>query len=224
MSHSQSGVFTSTSTKTTQNSDGTTVVVTNNLTGEVKTTFTPSKPMSAEPKVAPKVAPKPVRPKVAPEAAASAEVSAAGSHYKTLGVNPDATAEEIKKAYHKLSLKCHPDRNKSEKAGAEFHQVKKAYDVLSDSDKRRLYDTGADTAGDEDPIITLLRQFFPDVQEVAQPPQVAQSTVKGCGCGKVSKGILINIKNPDCHTKICYGNCRFCDRTLNIKWIRCRSH
>lgn len=63
------------------------------------------------------------------------------SHYEILGLNPDASAEEIKKAYRKLSLKFHPDRNEGDNYFASmFRQVNEAYSVLSDAEKRRSYD------------------------------------------------------------------------------------
>lgn len=62
-------------------------------------------------------------------------------YYKTLGINKQASDSDIKKAYRKLAMKYHPDRN-SDNAQAEgkFKQVKEAYEVLSDADKRTQYD------------------------------------------------------------------------------------
>lgn len=62
-------------------------------------------------------------------------------YYELLGVSKTADEAEIKKAFRKLAMKYHPDRNPDDKAAeAKFKEVKEAYDVLSDSQKRRLYD------------------------------------------------------------------------------------
>jgi len=62
-------------------------------------------------------------------------------YYKTLGVNSDATAAEIRKAYRKLAKKYHPDRHGGSKAAEEkFKAIGDAYSVLSDPDKRKQYD------------------------------------------------------------------------------------
>src|SRR5919199_2311561 len=66
--------------------------------------------------------------------------------YDTLGVPKNAGTDEIKKAYRKLAAKYHPDKNPGDASAEEkFKEVQNAYDVLSDAEKRKQYDTfGAD--------------------------------------------------------------------------------
>lgn len=62
-------------------------------------------------------------------------------YYEILGVNRDASAEDIKKAYRKLAMKHHPDRNPDNpKAEEHFKEAKEAYEILSDAQKRAAYD------------------------------------------------------------------------------------
>lgn len=62
-------------------------------------------------------------------------------YYKVIGVDKNASDEEIKKAYRKLAMKYHPDKNKGDaKAEEKFKQISEAYAVLSDKEKRRQYD------------------------------------------------------------------------------------
>lgn len=63
-------------------------------------------------------------------------------YYEVLGVSRSASSEEIKKAYRKLAMKFHPDRNPGDKeAEDKFKQAAEAYEVLCDSSKRQIYDT-----------------------------------------------------------------------------------
>ncbi len=61
-------------------------------------------------------------------------------YYEVLGINRDATDEEIKRSFRKLAFKYHPDRNCEDRAGEKFKEVNEAYEVLSDPDKRPAYD------------------------------------------------------------------------------------
>ena len=63
-------------------------------------------------------------------------------YYKTLGVDKNASPDEIKKAFHAAALKYHPDKNKGNPAAADkFKAASEAYSTLSNPEKRKQYDT-----------------------------------------------------------------------------------
>jgi molecular chaperone DnaJ len=97
-------------------------------------------------------------------------------YYEVLGVNRDASPEDVKKAYRKLAMQYHPDRNKGDKqAEDKFKEVGEAYAILSDTDKRARYDrfghqmagmpggggtSGGSYGGFEFDLSDALRQFM----------------------------------------------------------------
>lgn len=89
------------------------------------------------------------------------------NYYEILGVDRNATAEEISKKYKKLALQYHPDRHvndsEEEKKAAEekFKEIAEAYSVIGDEEKRRKYDMGESDfdAGDIDPFEEFARRF-----------------------------------------------------------------
>lgn len=75
--------------------------------------------------------------------------------YDVLGIPPDADEEAVKKAYHKMSLKYHPDKVQDQKDSTsvteKFNEIKLAKDILSDKDRRNVYDTFGTDLGEERP-------------------------------------------------------------------------
>ena len=92
---------------------------------------------------------------------------AANDFYQTLGVSRDASDSEIKKAYRKLAVQYHPDKNPGNKEAEEkFKEISAAFDVLKDPEKRAKYDQfghdafrGGHTTGGVDPF-DLFRDVF----------------------------------------------------------------
>ena len=76
-----------------------------------------------------------------PEDIECEKVIAKKDYYDVLGLSKTATPEEIKKAYKKMAIKFHPDKNHSTFAEDAFKKISQAYQVLSDAEKRKFYDT-----------------------------------------------------------------------------------
>ena len=67
-------------------------------------------------------------------------MAAKRDYYEVLGVTKTSSPDEIKQQYRKLALKFHPDRNKSSESGEHFKEISEAYAVLSDPEKKQIYD------------------------------------------------------------------------------------
>jgi molecular chaperone DnaJ len=101
-------------------------------------------------------------------------------YYAILGVHPNATADEIKKAYRKLARELHPDVNPSAEAQERFKEVTAAYEVLSDPQKRQIVDLGGDplqsgggprTAGPFGGFADIMDAFFGGATMGARGPR-----------------------------------------------------
>ena len=115
-------------------------------------------------------------------------------HYKTLGIERDATSEQIRKAYRKLAQTMHPDKN----GGVdEFQRLQEAYAILGDPDKRRAYDAGETVTGqhqqtDDEVARSRLAQLISSTIENASDhlDMIAQMrSGLGRGSGEVTRKI-----------------------------------
>jgi molecular chaperone DnaJ len=94
-------------------------------------------------------------------------MSAKRDYYEVLGVSKTDSQDAVKSQYRKLALKFHPDRNKSPEAGEHFKEISEAYAVLSDPEKRKIYDQygheGVDGRYSREDIFQGARTNFDDV-------------------------------------------------------------
>jgi DnaJ family protein C protein 9 len=115
------------------------------------------------------------------------------SLYEVLGVERRATSQEIRKAYHKLALKLHPDKNQDDKeAKDKFQQLQKVISILGDEEKRAVYDqTGsiddADIPGD---AFENLRDFFRDMYKKVNEADIEEFEANYRGSESEKKDLL----------------------------------
>ena len=82
--------------------------------------------------------------------------------YEILQIPPTATKQEIKKAYHKLAIQYHPDKYSGSNAEEKFLEIKTAYDILYDDEKRQQYDSM--TIEERAKIFDLIKQYFTEIR------------------------------------------------------------
>lgn len=99
--------------------------------------------------------------------------------YRALGVEPDATPSQIKRAYHKLALRYHPDKNPA--AGERFNEISSAYSLLSDPQKRQLYDQFGDTGV----------QMIDAMAQTGLPRWLFLPAAQRIACGLVSTALVV---------------------------------
>ncbi|CAH2053932.1 unnamed protein product [Thlaspi arvense] len=113
--------------------------------------------------------------------------------YEVLGVEATATPQEIRKAYHKLALRLHPDKNKDdEEAKEKFQQLQKVISILGDEEKRAVYDqTGsvddADLSGD---VVDNLRDFFKAMYKKVTEEDIEEFEANYRGSESESKDLI----------------------------------
>jgi DnaJ-class molecular chaperone len=97
------------------------------------------------------------------------------SYYEILEVEQTCSKEDLRKAYKKLALRWHPDRNPEQKEVAEqrFKEISEAYQILSDKDKRRTYDLTGETADD---FVSEKSGFSDDAYESFQNERFVRTT------------------------------------------------
>lgn len=148
-------------------------------------------------------------------------------YYDVLGIDAHATDREIKRAYRKLSLKYHPDKNPGDaEAEEKFKQIAEAYGVLSDADKKILYDTGGKEALEKDEAAQNapadpFSMFFgggggqrrPKTQDAKL--EVTVSLEDLYNGGEVSARITRNVVCTGCRKNPSNAKCRSCRRCPN---------
>ena len=141
-------------------------------------------------------------------------------YYEILGVSKTATSDEIKKAYRKLAVKYHPDKNPNDKqAEDKFKKLSEAYDVLGDEEKRRNYDAMGHSAwsssggggfggGGVDPF-----DIFSQVFGGESGGGIFESMFGGGSSQRARRGQTIRVRIAISFEEAVFG----CEKTLNVK-------
>lgn len=135
------------------------------------------------------------------------------SLYEVLGVAKDASDTDIKRAYRQLSLQWHPDRNSSPEAQSKFQEISAAYETLSDSQKRQIYDAETDEMDSIDSMF-FRQQGNADMQDINNILNMMFGHAMGgpmMGGGPMGQmggpmGNMMGHMGPNGHIHIIHGN------------------
>lgn len=128
--------------------------------------------------------------------------------YGALGLDSDADDAEIKKVYRKLSIKYHPDKNPDEASRLKFNEVRDAYEILNDPDKKILYDTGGMEA--------VKKGEKGDVQKTDDVnSELSVNLVDLYSSNSLKASVQRRVVCRGCHLKPNDPKCRSCNRCPN---------
>jgi DnaJ homolog subfamily C member 9 len=97
-----------------------------------------------------------------------------GEYYKLLGLPPTATVAEIKRAFRRVALSVHPDRNPAADAHAAFQQLRRVHDVLTDDVARARYDSVGETEGNDDDDAGVTSAFWANAAAKVSKEDIAK--------------------------------------------------
>lgn len=113
------------------------------------------------------------------------------NHYEVLGLQPDASFTDIKKAYRELAIQYHPDVSKDPNCVSKFREITEAYEVLNDKEKRRLYDMGYTTRADSSQRTTFSSRLEEIIIDLIYKLNAPESYVRNAAVDE-----LVNIGSP----------------------------